>query len=431
MKGDADELRADVDDGYARISLLLIEALACAPLTDYEHSVVWFVMRRTYGWARKDDRGSGKLDAMTAAEIARATNRPRRTVEKAIARLVGAAVLIKHVLSSDNRCAYGINPDVAQWGGPGPIWTEWYITLQRNREDDTYTPTSVHLYADGRISIRQIAYTYTPDSVDSPPTNPRAPGLSFPLTESLDRENVNTNVNDSTFASTIVESNATEAAQDTAVAPAGLDEDPFAEDGTPAALAAPGQAEPTIPPSDSAEPKPRKPRAETPEQQAIHRLWDAFELPGGPTPPKGVKPGYSSVLKQLTDNGIPLFDELSAHVAADPTARLPEGAAPWGWFCTQVRRYVAAPWKWQTEQSNQLAHAAKPFQLLNDGTRCYADDWNLTQQYYIGEWQREGVWDARTGCTTQPRTGACCTDGWYYANDDSGTLQQERRWAAT
>jgi len=179
------------------------------------------------------------------------------------------------------------------------------------------------------------------------------------------------------------------------------------------------------------EPPARKPRAETPEQQAIHRLWDAFELPGGPTPPKGVKPGYSSVLKQLTDNGIPLFDELSAHVAADPTARLPEGAAPWGWFCTQVRRYVAAPWKWQTEQSNQLAHAAKPFQLLNDGTRCYADDWNLTQQYYIGEWQREGVWDARTGCTTQPRTGACCTDGWYYANDDSGTLQQERRWAAT
>ena len=69
----------------------------------------------------------------------------------------------------------------------------------------------------------------------------------------------------------------------------------------------------------------------------------------------------------------------------------------------------------------------KAFQLMSNGSRCYVEDWSLTQQHYIAIWQAEGVWDAHTGCTTEPRTGACCNDGWYYANDDNGTLQRERR----
>lgn len=69
----------------------------------------------------------------------------------------------------------------------------------------------------------------------------------------------------------------------------------------------------------------------------------------------------------------------------------------------------------------------KAFQLMSNGSRCYVEDWSLTQQHYIAIWKAEGVWDAHTGCTTEPRTGACCNDGWYYANDDNGTLQRERR----
>lgn len=190
-KGDADQLKADVDDGYARVANLLSEALCCAPLTDCEYAVVWFVMRRTYGWAKTCDRETGKLDAMTAAEIAAATNRPRRTVEKALANLAKAHVLLREVVSADNRCAYGINADVSQWGLPGAVWQQWYVALQANIEHDRYTPDSVQVYARQRTGVRQPAYGYTPTSVDPPPRNPRAPGVSDSLLqrERLDNEN--------------------------------------------------------------------------------------------------------------------------------------------------------------------------------------------------------------------------------------------------
>ena len=48
-KGDAEQLRADMDDGYTGIANLLVEALACCPLTSTEYAVCLFIMRRTYG----------------------------------------------------------------------------------------------------------------------------------------------------------------------------------------------------------------------------------------------------------------------------------------------------------------------------------------------------------------------------------------------
>jgi len=386
-KGDAEKLRADIDDGYARISWLLLEALSCAPLTDYEHSVVWFVARLTYGWAQAGDRDSGKLAPTTAAEISRATNHPRRTIEKAIARLVKANVLIKQTISQDNRAAYGINPDVAEWGLPDATWRSWYTCLQRNREDDTYTPSSVHLYAEQRTPIRQPEDRYTPASVYSPPTNPRAPGVSEPPTTSL-TTSLTENVNDLAIPAecATLDSQA---------------EDPCEGQGTPT----------------------HKARSETPEQAAIHRLWDAFELPGKPSPEKGEKPGYSSVLLLVQTHGIPLLDQLSAHVQADPTARLPDGAKPWPWFCKTARAYLGAPWKWDgTGNGNGDARKAKPreeFILTRWGKRYPASEWSPGEANHVAWMKAEDNWDPETGRTLRPVPTFCCVDGYFYPGDGS------------
>ncbi|MDI9548438.1 MAG: hypothetical protein QM346_12655 [Chloroflexota bacterium] len=104
------------------------------------------------------------------------------------------------------------------------------------------------------------------------------------------------------------------------------------------------------------------------------------------------------------------------------TAAIAKGAANINYVIKAANGYDPA-----RASPGQPSRNGKAFQLMSNGSRCYVEDWSLTQQHYIAIWQAEGVWDAHTGCTTEPRTGACCNDGWYYANDDNGTLQRERR----
>lgn len=164
-------------------------------------------------------------------------------------------------------------------------------------------------------------------------------------------------------------------------------------------------------------------RAETPEQAAIHRLWDAFELPGKPSPEKGEKPGYSSVLLLVQTHGIPLLDQLSAHVQADPTARLPDGAKPWPWFCKTARAYLGAPWKWDgTGNGNGDARKAKPreeFILTRWGKRYPASEWSPGEANHVAWMKAEDNWDPETGRTLRPVPTFCCVDGYFYPGDGS------------
>lgn len=407
MKGDAERLRADVDDGYARISLLLLEALACAPLTGTQMNVVMCVIRATYGWAKQQDRMTGKLATLTAEELAAATGVPKRTVSGAIAHLCNVGVLVREQVAAGGPCAYGVNPDIAQWGGPSPEWRQFYVGLQEVREvglytrfrvdplrEITYTPTRncVAPYAEPRTPLREIAHPPTQNCVGVPLTNPCAPGLPCHPTTSR-TASLTENDNDSTPPAADVLA------------------DDVGDDQLPATEPAP---EPTTPQ------RPRQPRAETPEQQAIHRLWDAFELSGQPTPGKGEKPGYSSVLKLLQEHGIPLFDELAAHVTADPTARLPDGAKAWSWFVRQARTYLAAPWKWsQSADHTRPARPREEFILLSDGSTCPASEWDYTQRWQVGEFKQADNWDAATGRTRRPTPGYTCIDGTFYPPQSS------------
>ena len=138
-KGDAAELRADLDDGFARVANMLLEALSCAPLAGSELRVVMFIIRRTYGWAGQN-RQAHKADTMTAASIAQATGMPKHTVHTAIKNLVNGQVLLSQKTTPGGPYRYGVNPDVNSWGEATPDWVMYRVTLKDARERGSYNP---------------------------------------------------------------------------------------------------------------------------------------------------------------------------------------------------------------------------------------------------------------------------------------------------
>jgi len=185
-KGDAEDLRADLDDGYAKVANLLLEALACAPLTGTEHAVVYFVFRRTFGWAKKRDQRSGKMDAMTAEEIAQGTARPTSSIRRALQSLVKAHVLISTPVKAGNYFAYGVNPDVFSWGLPNPEWKDAKTQLREAKERGTYKQKRADLYAELRTPIRNNAHTPTQNCAEGGAFSPAVPGPNDAPTDSND-----------------------------------------------------------------------------------------------------------------------------------------------------------------------------------------------------------------------------------------------------
>lgn len=137
-KGDAEELRADLDDGHTRIANLMLEGLCCAPLSGAQYAVSLFIIRRTYGWAKQRDRDSGKMDAMTCDEIADGTGLSRSGVSKAISGLLRSNVILQEEVRPGNYMAYGMNPDVASWGTISREWRTCKQALRDAREGHRY-----------------------------------------------------------------------------------------------------------------------------------------------------------------------------------------------------------------------------------------------------------------------------------------------------
>jgi len=199
-KGDARKLHASLEDGHLKLSNLLVEALCCAPLSSTEIAVFLFVVRRTYGWASPKDKRSGRLDVMTAAEIAMGTGRPRRTVEKALTNLVRLHVIlmIETVPGVIGRPrAYGPNPDVASWGHTRE-WFDFHGNLREAHERGVYYPqTRSHTTPLRVMSLPENDGDITPDRVMSLPENDgditRERVLSTPVAQGNDttRKSVN------------------------------------------------------------------------------------------------------------------------------------------------------------------------------------------------------------------------------------------------
>lgn len=390
------------ENGFTPIANELLEALIAWDGPGRVKDLVLAVMRETYGWSEKER----KVDAWRLCGLLHVGERRLRQLRDQAVRC--------SLLTYSAETGYCIQKNWEGWTvetGPGKPMDE--AAKQRIAEGGT----SAEPTAERKAGIPQDRLPQDRLPADEPPS------AGPPSAEEAPADGADTGAAEGGYS---------------AKAEGGPSDPPRTpprgckatkKDDTHASAGAEDVA-PALPLVADAQPPTRKQREETPEQQAIHRLWDAFELPGGPTPAKGEKPGYSSVLKLLQEHGIPLFDDLAAHVGADPTARLPDGAKPWPWFCKQARSYLTAVWKWKPDGADRPSSNGKLFITCSDGSKLWEDspNWGLSQELGVAEAKAEGIWNQRTGCTTVPSRGFCCDDGWYYDSRDDGSMYQARRW---
>lgn len=107
-KGDREQLKADIDDGYTTIAHLLLEALAFSRLTSLELRLTLYLMRRSYGWGEKSAH-------VSLREFAVACNTSEIAASKAIKTLVECGVWERTNYQPGKVAAYTVNTRVVLW----------------------------------------------------------------------------------------------------------------------------------------------------------------------------------------------------------------------------------------------------------------------------------------------------------------------------
>lgn len=100
--GRGEVVKADLEDGYLRLSNTLVDALCRTKLSDRESRVVFAVIRRTYGYGKATDWVSySQIEEMTDIDTDN------------VSRVIGG-LLKRNVLIKDGK-KIGVNPTVSSW----------------------------------------------------------------------------------------------------------------------------------------------------------------------------------------------------------------------------------------------------------------------------------------------------------------------------
>jgi len=103
-----ERFKADIDDGYTTIANLLLEALAMAKMTGVQKGICLFLVRRTYGWGRKEDR-------ITLKEFAQACDTSPSYISRQLKELIKWNVIKRVSYKPGKTPVYTFNTRVAQW----------------------------------------------------------------------------------------------------------------------------------------------------------------------------------------------------------------------------------------------------------------------------------------------------------------------------
>ncbi len=95
------------ENGFTKLANEIIENLCLINLSPYESRVIWFVLRKTYGFQKK-------IDKISLSQFAEALQLDRNNVNRAIGRLIKKNML---VVSKDhnNHISYGLQKDYEKW----------------------------------------------------------------------------------------------------------------------------------------------------------------------------------------------------------------------------------------------------------------------------------------------------------------------------
>ncbi|GHK72775.1 hypothetical protein ECZU12_41860 [Escherichia coli] len=92
---------ADLDDGYARLSNMLLEAYSGADLTKRQFKVLLAILRKTYGWNKPMDR-------ITDSQLSEITKLPVKRCNEAKLELVRMNIIKQQGM-------FGPNKNISEW----------------------------------------------------------------------------------------------------------------------------------------------------------------------------------------------------------------------------------------------------------------------------------------------------------------------------
>lgn len=107
-RGDREILKADIEDGYTKLSNLILEVMAISKMNGVQKGICSFILRRTYSWGKKEDR-------ITLNEFAEATGSSRSYVSTQLKALVEANVILRIDYSPGKTPLYSFNTRVSEW----------------------------------------------------------------------------------------------------------------------------------------------------------------------------------------------------------------------------------------------------------------------------------------------------------------------------
>lgn len=108
-----------IENGHTKIANEILEQLVKVSLLGSEWSIVLFVIRKTYGWNKKEDQ-------ISLTQFEQATNLSRPTVVKTLKNLVIKGVLVKTPLPS-----YRLQKDWEKWVVNSPLLVKYKNTTSK------------------------------------------------------------------------------------------------------------------------------------------------------------------------------------------------------------------------------------------------------------------------------------------------------------
>ena len=95
-----------LENGYAKIAVEIIDRLQCLYLTPNEWKIFWVVIRKTYGWHKNEDK-------ISISQFSQLTGLSRPNAHRSIKSLVAKSILVAK--SSTLGIVYSFNKFYSQW----------------------------------------------------------------------------------------------------------------------------------------------------------------------------------------------------------------------------------------------------------------------------------------------------------------------------
>ena len=96
-----------LENGYTSIANKTIEALARIRISGEEMQVLWVILRKTYGWHKKEDE-------IPLSQFSLMTRLRKPDVIRAIKKLLSKRIIISNI-ANDNLKRYRFNKDFDAW----------------------------------------------------------------------------------------------------------------------------------------------------------------------------------------------------------------------------------------------------------------------------------------------------------------------------